>query len=195
MLSKQNVLKVCSRTQRNLWLRQSGAEKSFTELTFKSNEDSGRRLKKQAATAKKKNFKLTQPVEQEPDETSGVDQKQDLVPRKESSKRSPFGCSLQRGSLLRGSEACFCFFPAPRPAACPRYPSQYTPSLSLPPRVPPSLPPSTLIVFPSDKDLITHREDLEPEPHSERKSEGQPIRNTSGKQLAHGAVKAPCVSL
>lgn len=48
-------------------------------------------------------------------------------------------------------------------------------------------------MFPSDKDLITHGEDLEPEPHSERKREGQPIRNSSGKQLAHGAVKAPCV--
>lgn len=57
------------------------------------------------------------------------------------------------------------------------------------------LPLLTLIVFPSDKDLITHGEDLEPEPHSERKREGQPIRNSSGKQLAHGAVKAPCVSL
>lgn len=49
-------------------------------------------------------------------------------------------------------------------------------------------------MFPSDKDLITHREDLELEPHSERNREGQPIRNTSGKQLAHSAVKAPYVS-
>lgn len=102
-------------------------------------------------------------------------------------------CSpLQCGSLPRGSEACFCFFPA----ACPLYPlATHTFSLSLPPRVPPVSPLSTLIVFPSDKDLITHREDLEPEPHSERKREGQPIRNTCGEQLALGAAKAPCVSL
>ncbi len=51
MQSKQNVLKVSSRTTRNLWLLQSGAPKSFTELTFKYNEGFRRRLKKQTATA------------------------------------------------------------------------------------------------------------------------------------------------
>lgn len=44
--------------------------------------------------------------------------------------------------------------------------SRYTPSLSSPPHF---LPLLTLIVFQSDKDLITCEVDLEPEPRSERK--------------------------
>lgn len=55
---------------------------------------------------------------------------------------------------------------APRPAVRPLYPSRNTPSLSSPPHF---LPLSTLIVFQSDKDLITREVDLEPEPLSERK--------------------------
>lgn len=65
----------------------------------------------------------------------------------------------------------------------------------LSPRLSVFLPLSTLIVFPSDKDLITHDVDLEPEPPLWRESEGPPIRNPPGKQLCHAAVKAPCVSL
>ena len=48
---------------------------------------------------------------------------------------------------------------------------------------------------PSDRDLITHRENSQPKHHSKRTREGRPIRNTWAKQLARGPVKAPCVSL
>lgn len=109
---------------------------------------------------------------------------------------APFCSSLRRGSLLRGSEACFCFFPAPRPAALPPLPlTIYTFSL-LASSSPPFLPPFRLwSCFPLIEISLHSERTLEPEPHSERKRGGRPIRNTSGKQLAHSAVKAPCVSL
>lgn len=98
------------------------------------------------------NPKLPQPVEQEQDwsgEGEGAETGRRALP-------SPLGC--RAGHCREGQRPAFVASLAPRPAVLPSLP---TPSFSWPLRF---LPLSTLIVFPSDKDLITHEVDLEPEP-------------------------------
>lgn len=82
-------------------------------------------------------------------------------------KRAGRRSRLQRAAAARGPGARFCRFPRPRVLLFVLFtPPRCTPSLSSPPHF---LPLLTLIVFQSDKDLITCEVDLEPEPRSERK--------------------------
>lgn len=86
--------------------------------------------------------------------------------QKRAGERSRLQRLCRAGHCWEGQGPAFVASLAPRPAVRPLYPSRNTPSLSSPPHF---LPLSTLIVFQSDKDLITREVDLEPEPLSERK--------------------------
>lgn len=174
---KTNVLKVCSWTLGNLWLT--------TKLTLKNNKA----FKKQTAVAK---------LETAATCWTGAGWNYRSRPE------TGFGC-LQRvpwrlaraarcsaGHCWEGQRPVFVSSPAPRPAALPPLPHAiYTFSLLAP--LSPHFRPWSC--FPLIEISLHTERTLEPEPHSERKREGQPVRNTSAKQLAHGAVKAPRVSL
>lgn len=175
---------------RDLWLLQSACSQ---KLTFRYNEDSSRRLKKTKCSHKKLETATT--CWTRAGRNFGTRPETGFGSWQRVRRTLPSSARCSAGHCWEGQRPVFVSSLPRVLLLAPLYPLRYTPSLSLPPRVPPFLPLSTLIVFPSDKDLITHREDLEPEPHSERKRAGQPIRHTSGKQLAHGAVKAPCVSV
>lgn len=121
-----------------------------TKLTFNYNQDSSRRLEKQAATAKLETAATCRT-------RAGLN----FSPRPETAFGSSCRALLvlyppQCESLLRGSEALICFSPAPLylSASLLAFPESFL-----------FLPFSTLIVFLPDKDLITGGEDLEPEPH------------------------------
>lgn len=103
---KKNPFKGLSSKQWGIFASWKVPRRISWHLNITRNPVGGKKKNKQQL----QNLRLTQPVERGPDETSGQDQKQDLVPG---------NGSLQCGSPLWGSGACYCSLLAPRPAALP----------------------------------------------------------------------------